>query len=187
MESLEKQVVKEKIRLLQQSCASLRLMCHRAAQGCSWQTIPYRSWSEEISGLGRMSQRKYHGWQERVLTEISAVNSNNLLEANDVHPGVQRQLSYETAQLLSELSKCCLNHHSARVTGKCNQTLKRIQDKRLHFLPYLWPSLGLFSGSWIYVVSLSLVFYLPSASGCSSTPHQTGCAEVLRDSCGHSF
>lgn len=81
-----------------------------------------------------MSQRKYHCLQERVLAQISAVSSNNLLGADDVHPGVQRQLTYETAQLLSELSKCCLNHHSARATGKCYQTFKRMQDQQLHFL-----------------------------------------------------
>ena len=85
--------------------------------------------SEEISGLGRMSQRKCCCSEERVLAQISGMNSNILLGADDAHPGLQRQLTYETAQLLSEPGKCHLNHCSARAMGKCNQTLKRIQDE----------------------------------------------------------
>lgn len=37
-------------------------------------------------------------------------------------------------KLLSELSKCCLNHQSARAKGKCNQAFKRLQDEQLHFI-----------------------------------------------------
>lgn len=112
------------------------------------QIIPYRGWSEEISGSGIMSQRKYHCSEERGFAQISAVNSNNLLGADDAHP-VQRQLTYDTAQLLSELSKCRLNHCSARATGKCNQTLKRIQDEWL----YLFHSQG-----WKkYVIKMEVV------------------------------
>ena len=61
------------------------------------------------------------------------MNSNNLLGADDAHLGVQRQLTYETVQLLSELGKCRLNHCGATATGKCNQTLKSIQDEWLYF------------------------------------------------------
>lgn len=53
--------------------------------------------SEGISGSGRISQRKRHCSEERVLAQISAVNSNILLGADDAHPGVQRQLTYKTA------------------------------------------------------------------------------------------
>lgn len=122
------------MRLLQKSCASFRLTCAMEQdRDVPDQIIPYSYWSKEISVSGRTPQRKYHYSEERVLAQISAMNRNNSLGADDTHPGVQRQLTYETAQLLSELSKCHLNHHSARATGKCNQTLKRIQDEWLCF------------------------------------------------------
>ncbi|XP_075357733.1 astacin-like metalloendopeptidase [Mycteria americana] len=54
-----------------------------------------------------MSQRKCHCSEEWVLAQISAMNSNILLGADDAYPGVQRQLTYETAQLLSELVSGC--------------------------------------------------------------------------------
>lgn len=65
------------------------------------------------------------------------MKSNISVGADDAHPGVQRQLTYETAPLLRELGKCHLNHRSARAMGKGNQTLTGIQDEWLLFPPYL--------------------------------------------------
>lgn len=68
-------------------------------------------------------------WEKGVLAQISAMKSNISVGAGDAHPGVQRQLTYETALLPRELSKCRLNHRSARAMGKGNQALTRIQDE----------------------------------------------------------
>lgn len=138
MESVDKPDIKEALGEDKVTLEQLHIpyvdKCYRAGPGSSGQIIPVRG---SIWGSGRTSQRKCHCLEERVLAQISAMKSNISVGADDAHPGVQRQLMYETAPLLRELGKCHLNHRSARAIGKGNQTLKRIQDEWLLCPPYL--------------------------------------------------